>query len=252
MRSGIRRFRDLLAPASRVRYLVWRATKLPTAPVFRLATGERLSVRRAPAADLDTAYEVFVSEVYRSPRPIARESVRRVVDLGANVGFSVAYFLRQFPHAHVDAFEPHPEHLRLLRANLARNGTSARVTVHAAAAGTRAGEAFLTDAETVSSVSARGGAGSLPVRVEDFYEAVGKAPIDLLKMDIEGGEYELLADPRFDALPARSIVLEWHKSAAHPDGRRWCERRFAQAGFECVPIEDPVRTENGFLWGYRG
>ncbi|HKG94574.1 MAG TPA: FkbM family methyltransferase [Gemmatimonadaceae bacterium] len=236
---------------SRARYLAWRALKVPSAPVFRLSAGERLAVRRRPAADLDTAYEIFVSEVYRSPRPIARESVRRVVDLGANVGYSCTYFLRAFPNARVVAFEPHPEHVRLLRANLSRNGALDRVTVHATAAGTRDEDAFLSDAETVSSIGAGGGTGQLPVRVEDFFAAVGPEPIDLLKMDIEGGEYDLLADARFDALPVRALVLEWHKTPLHADAPRWCERRLAEAGFDCVPIEDAARTENGFIWAYR-
>jgi hypothetical protein len=34
--------------------------------------------------------------------------------------------------------------------------------------------------------------------------------IDLLKMNIGAGEYEILADARFDELNTSPVVMEWH------------------------------------------
>jgi hypothetical protein len=33
---------------------------------------------------------------------------------------------------------------------------------------------------------------------------------DLVKFDIEGGEWELIADPRFSELDAKAVVFEYH------------------------------------------
>ena len=84
----------------------------------------------------------------------------------------------------------------------------------------------------------------------DFFASLGAGPIDLLKMDIEGGEYELLEDPRFAALPVSRLVLEWHKTIDHPDGKAWCERRLTSLGYTVV--QGKWSSEhNGLLWGFR-
>ena len=45
--------------------------------------------------------------------------VQLIVDCGANVGYSSAFFLTQFPKAHVIAIEPDPDNFSLLEKNLA-------------------------------------------------------------------------------------------------------------------------------------
>ena len=69
------------------------------------------------------------------------------------------------------------------------------------------------------------------VRVVDVFQAVPDAPIDVLKMDIEGSEYAILADPRFEALAARTerLLLEWH--ARGDQGETFCRDRLARLGF---------------------
>jgi hypothetical protein len=60
-------------------------------------------------------------------------------------------------------------------------------------------------------------------------------------MDIEGGEYPILADPRFAELRPRMIALEWHQTPAQPDGKRWCEERLRGLGYEVS--EGPFGTK---------
>ena len=86
---------------------------------------------------------------------------------------------------------------------LALNGLTAKVHLHAAAAGTEAGRGWLTDEGVRSTLVGPGG--PLETAVEDFFDEVGSEPIDFLKIDIEGGEYPLLADPRFAALQVRIL-----------------------------------------------
>jgi len=50
----------------------------------------------------------------------------------------------------------------------------------------------------------------LPIDVFDFFKAVEGRKIDFLKLDSEGGEYDLVCDPRFADLDARFLVMEWH------------------------------------------
>jgi hypothetical protein len=91
---------------------------------------------------------------------------------------------------------------------------------------------------------------TLRVPLVDFFETVGTEPIDLLKMDIEGGEYALLSDPRFARLPIRALVMEWHRTRERPDGKAWCERALADMGYEVTPGIWTGEV-NGLLWARR-
>ncbi len=122
----MRRLRDLFTLASRLRYLGWRAARSSREFRASLQTGERLIFRPAPATDLGVAYEVFVSEAYRPPRPLRRE-VHTIVDVGANVGYATVYLASRYPAARIIAFEPHPRHVGQLAKQLRANDLDRRV-----------------------------------------------------------------------------------------------------------------------------
>jgi FkbM family methyltransferase len=202
-----------------------------------MRTGERVCLRPPPAGDVATAYELWVMRHYEPPWPIARP--RLVVDLGSNVGLSLAYFASRYPKARVIGFEPHPEHARLARRYVCDN-----VELRTAAAGVRDGTANLRDAGTASAVAPDG---SIEVAAVDFFREFGRRHIDLLKIDIEGGEYDLLADPRFAELSVTNLVLEWHATAAEHRGKQWCVDRLRSCGIE-VRDATPAQTTMGILW----
>lgn len=241
------KLRDRLTLPSRARYALWRLTRTKRPLVVRLSTGERIALRPKPSTDLDTAYEVFASETYRGPEPLDPARVRLVADLGANVGYSVLYWLRAFPGTRVVAFEPHPAHAGFIRGHVARNGVTDRVTLHEAAAGTAPGEALLSDAENCSSIV--GTAGGLRVPVLDVFEALRGLPIDVLKIDIEGAEYPILADPRFAGLAAHTVAMEWHTVSTPPSGPAWCLQRLQELGYRTHHLD--ATDDHGMIWAYR-
>ena len=238
-------FRDTLTLSSRLTYLAWRTMRLPVRLEVRLKNGLRVLLRPVPAEDYGAARGVFCVLDYADPKKTHRP-VRRVVDLGANIGCSCLFWSREYPDCTVEAFEPHATHLEMLRENLRRNGLEGRVVVHPAAAGIRQGHMFLSDQGMSSRVSAEWRPGDLSVPVVDFFEVVGDRPIDLLKIDIEGSEYSLLADARFAKLPVRTLVLEWHPTPDFPgdSGGVWCRQRLTAAGYT-------VEEHKALLWGWR-
>lgn len=243
----MKHFRDLLTARSLLTYLTWRAFRLQSRLELELRQGERILLRPLPAEDYGSAMEVFLDEVYRYPRTPSRPPLN-IIDLGSNIGCSCLYWFRQFPESRVTAFEPHPLHLELLRSNLARNGWTEKVTIHAAAAGTRPAKAFLTDQGLSSRIVEHDELNSYSITMVDFFSVIGSAPIDLLKIDIEGSEYELLSDERFLALPVRTLMMEWHPTDQHPgeSGAEWCRHRLRTAGYT-------VEEHGGFrvMWGFR-
>ena len=58
---------------------------------------------------------------YAPPRefPLARDAVRTVLDIGANVGVTALYFSQIFPNANIYAFEPAPDNFAVLAKNVA-------------------------------------------------------------------------------------------------------------------------------------
>lgn len=237
-------FRDVLTFPSRLTYLSWRILRLPFRLEIRLKNGPRVLLRPLPAEDYGAARGVFFVLDYADPRKSGRQ-VQRVVDLGANIGCSCLFWFREYPDCTVEAFEPHATHLEMLRENLRRNGLESRVVVYPVAAGVRKGRMFLSDQGMSSRVSSESRPGDQSVPVVDFFEVMGDRPIDLLKIDIEGSEYSLLADPRFLKLPVRTLVLEWHATPDFPgdSGGVWCRQRLAVAGYV-------VEEHKSLLWGW--
>jgi len=188
-------------------YLLWRFGIAGHEPItVTLKGGESLIMRYGN--DWFTAAEVFLHGDYKPP--FEMQEVRSIADLGGNVGYATIFLGRLFPNAFIDVFEPHPAHVAALKKNLILNRMQHRVSIHPNAAGAEHRSLYLTDADTCSSLVSHSGNGVIPVQVIDWLDFAKSRSVDLLKMDIEGGEYEILFDPRFEQLRIPVICMEWH------------------------------------------
>jgi FkbM family methyltransferase len=131
-----------------------------------------------------------------------------LVDVGANSGyFSLLAAHRVGPRGRVFAFEPNPEVRRLLDTNVQLNRLGDRVQTVDYAICNRSAEQvrfFVTPHSgfsTLSPEASHGGdylAGGRDITVatrtlDDWMSESGIARIDFLKIDVEGGEYEVIA-----------------------------------------------------------
>ncbi len=153
--------------------------------------------------------------------------------------------------AQVVAYEPDPDNLEVLRANVAGGGGGARWRIVPACAAAAAGEvAFMGGRFAESRVPEPGAEGPTRiVAVHDVFPDLADA--DLVKIDIEGGEWEILGDPRFADLPARAVVLEYHTwRCPQPEPRAAALAALRRAGY--TPGE-PEEDAPGFgvLWAWR-
>lgn len=116
-------------------------------------------------------------------------SPKTVVDAGAYIGDTAAYFLSRFKRAQVIALEPDLSNFELAEQNLASYGE--RVTLLRRALWDSVGTVEMTGRQTGCAVSGNAGdipATTIPVLMRTF----GIEQIDLLKMDIEGAEVTVL------------------------------------------------------------
>jgi FkbM family methyltransferase len=142
------------------------------------------------------------------------------LDVGANIGDSTLDLARLVgPTGRVHAFEPAPFPLARLREHVAANGFEDRVSVHAIALSDHRGSAeFAVASETVENQ----GMGSLVshdnnvvterVTVElqpldDFATEHALSKIDLVKLDIQGGELMFFQGGRETLQRTRPILL---------------------------------------------
>ena len=238
------------------------ACSRPLLYTVRELTGRRRVARYRPrgcsidvhvrhnTSDGNILQEFAMSRLYDPPEPVDRElrALGRppvIVDLGAHIGLFGAWFLSLYPDAELTGFEPDPGNFRLL-ANTAAHSRRNWTVIERAAWTEDATLRFAASADAESRVDLEG---DTTVRAVDIFPYLNDA--DLVKMDIEGSEWRLLADPRFPGILARAIILEWHPAGCRSrDPAAEAERVLDAAGFTILTVEDaPPRV--GMLWGWR-
>jgi FkbM family methyltransferase len=232
---------------------------------FVTRSGVTLTTPNVPGARLPM-YEQFADDTYtldwvlgpRAAGPV------HVLDVGAHVGAFATNAASARPDVRVECYEPSPSSAAYLRRNVAENGLEDRIQVHEAALAATAGIARLDDN---SSGSVHNGLVQgderlvhgddspatrrvIEVRTATFDQAVAAAPapFDVVKMDCEGGEYQLVyASAEQSWASVQRIVMEYHPvpGESWPELRGWFER----IGFRVVRQKsDPESPGLGSAW----
>jgi FkbM family methyltransferase len=161
----------------------------------------------------------YVREVLESGREgyfveLLREAARpgaTVLEAGAHIGYVTLQAARAVgPSGRVIAFEPNPRTLPVLRRNLEANGLADRVEIVELALGSAPGRAsfFLTPAGDESSLHGRAASGDVvEVEVDAADAQLGEAAVDVVKLDVEGGEVEALRGMRALLRRASPVVF---------------------------------------------
>jgi len=136
--------------------------------------------------------------------------IRRVLDLGSHCGFGTAYWAARFPDASFACIEPDPRNLTQLQRTIELNRIPA--TVFAAAIAPAAGfQHFRTSSPSCNRLADEPTEFVVPVvTIDQVCEAMGWDSIDLIKMDVEGVEFELVAKAGAALRRARFVIFELH------------------------------------------
>jgi len=138
-----------------------------------------------------------------------------VADVGSNIGYFTRYLSKKVTNSgKVFAFEPIPATCQRLHETIHLNGLSNVEIVAAAVSNTENPVTmFLSHTHYMASLDSswagqQGGNISVnAVRLDSFFKKRGIKP-DLIKMDIEGGEYELLASSNLGN--PQAMIIEFH------------------------------------------
>ena len=176
----------------------------------------------------------------------------RILDVGANIGLFGVYALGRWPEARITAFEPDPHNFRVLDLTVGANQREGSWDDRPVAVSNAVGElSFAPGDGAKSHLSPTGDEPTITVPAVDFFDQLGDG-VDLVKMDIEGGEWQILADPRLATAPVRVIRLEWHTLLCPQEDARTVAIDLLKAGgFPHLVDGDRQHVRNGVLWAWR-
>lgn len=179
------------------------------------------------------------------------DSPRTIIDVGAAFGDFCVSAARRFPKARILAFEPNREAYILLQKNIKANNLK-RITAYNYAVSTSHKLRFYIAKYNVRSsaikdslsrryITAKG------VRLSKYING----PVDLLKIDTEGGEEDVLAsitDKQFKTI--LRIVCEYHNYLVDEQDRKLVKSLKAK-GYNTICNSDPYYSKIGYVVAYR-
>jgi FkbM family methyltransferase len=155
----------------------------------------------------------FFKEMFYIDDSKSKSSVSTIIDCGANIGDETVKFAIRYPNAEIVALEPEQANYDLLVKNT--NNFNNIFTIQAGVwfkdiylkvfpSPSGSNEAFYVEEVKM------GGANTVPARsISSIMKKRGWDTVDLLKIDIEGAEYELFSHNTNEWLPrVKAIVIE--------------------------------------------
>jgi FkbM family methyltransferase len=198
--------------------------------VGRDGSSATMRLHEARFSGMDTIGSQLLSGSYEPTTARVLEALvtpgSTVVDVGANIGyFTVLSALLTGPTGRVIAFEPEPRNHAVLTDNVASNGLR-QVTVVQAACADRVGthELAINASETgwhrLVPVGEVGRGKRVIVEVTTVDTIIGEAPVDVVKIDVEGHEGSVVAGMAQTLAdnPGITVILEHSPAQARLAG----------------------------------
>ena len=182
-----------------------------------------------------------------------------VIDIGAAGGDFAILTAHEHPTAWLLAYEPSPTSYALLRENLSLNRVGNVQTFPLAVASRNGPLTLSTFGEAVqysTSQNKRSASDQKTIEVqaiglEDVFRTNGLKRCHFLKMDCEGGEFDILLNAKPETLQLIDrICLEYHNGFtefSHTD----LVRHLQQNSYQVKITPNPVHRYLGFLYAYR-
>jgi FkbM family methyltransferase len=180
---------------------------------------------RLNKGDLWSMREVLRDECYRFPGDIHPDVI---VDLGGNIGLTSMWLHNRYKPRKIVVLEPSSDNARIARENL--SALNDVVVIEAAVGSTDGYAHFAAAEESNKGAVSFDKAGSVRVMSMNtlIKEVEINGPIDLLKVDIEGGEAELFSQNLEWLDSVEHIITEFHPDVIDvvPIRQAICSRGF--------------------------
>ena len=179
--------------------------------------GADLSLR-IDDSDIRVFKQIFVDNEYDSLN--LPETAKTIIDLGANIGLSALFFIKKFPDSRIVAVEPDAVNFSIMEKNLEKFSKS--VSFLQAAIWPTDGEVSLVEEDDdhaslgawgyrTEASNGNSGLSVKAVTIPTIMKQYNMDFVDILKVDIEGAEYELFEKNYEDWIDKVGlIIIETH------------------------------------------
>lgn len=173
--------------------LWWQISHLQAPASFPVPGSKHQVWIRPDTADPDVFRSVFLRDECRVPIPAGRQP-RVIVDAGAYVGYTAVYYAMRYPAARIVAIEPQSANFEQLRKNT--KGLD-RITLVEGAVWHQHDPLEIVNPAAAShsfrmTAASDGPAGVRSHTMSDIMKLADTVHIDILKLDVEGAEYDIL------------------------------------------------------------
>lgn len=186
--------------------------------------------------------EIFIKQIYKFN---CKHDQPVIIDAGANIGLSVIYFKLLFPKAKIIAFEPDNEVFNTLKKNIDSFSLTnvniinkglwfeeTELSFHSEGA-----DAGRITIETNNSIIHK-------IKTTKLSEYLNQNKIDLLKIDIEGAEYEVLKECKQYLTNVNMLFVEYHSFTNKPQELNELIQFIRESGLRIININVPGKNVN--------
>jgi FkbM family methyltransferase len=237
--------------------------RLAKDPALRRRHAELRRVGKLPRFQAATVHHLFdqpfelvdgASFVFMYEEIIERETYRFVadnespyiIDGGANIGLSVAYFKKAFPESRIKAFEADRPIFEVLQRNVASLKLSG-VELFNQALWSSAGKLnFVQEGADSGRIADAKETTSCSVEAVPLAPLLNE-PVDLLKLDIEGAEFEVLRSCRSQLGQVKRAFVEYHSFTDRPQCLPELLALLVEAGFRLSITSPSVFRRHPFV-----
>ena len=191
--------------------------------------------------------DIFINRIYhfeaQRPDPL-------ILDCGSNIGMSILYFKHIYPQSRIIGFEPDPIVFPYLQENVTRNGLTNVQLFQSALSEKEETLTFYSDGK-YGSYLVKNESDVIPerwskirvpcVRLRDYLNE----PVDFLKMNIEGAEWDVLADSEDRLRQIGEIVIEYHHLPDFPRTLHNILELLHRQGFDYLINDFDSETNSG-------
>jgi FkbM family methyltransferase len=187
-----------------------------------------------------------LTRVYQLPWDYTN-TIKTIIDLGANTGLASFYFQHNFPGAKIYCIEPDPGNFNQLLQNLEPGITAGHIVPLKAAIDKTDGEASLIISQmryNSSIAPAMKGSENMvrTISMKTLVKTNGLTRIDLLKIDIEGSEQRLFENDTDWLYAVKHIFIEFHSTQI----KEFCIKVLLSKNFSLYPVAN--KTGNTLLY----
>jgi FkbM family methyltransferase len=198
---------------------------------------DKLKIYFVPSwAELDPYNGIFLKKIYEPLPAFLPENCQLIIDCGANIGI---YTLKAASCStnRVFAIEPNPLVFSRLKKNIAGNNLNNVIALNIGLGSSKHSAKLFWERSTTGgtvrpeSTSKEISSADIEISTLDEIMQVYKIDcVDLIKMDVEGNEYEALKGADNILRKTKSIILEFHSDVL----KKRCEKLLMSYGFRKV------------------